>query len=93
MAVQYWLTLAGLTKDHAVGIHYKGGGEVTTAVLGGQVQFACNNATTVIPQVQAGALRAPVRHHAGAPAGSCPTCRARARPACPTWRRSSAGPR
>jgi len=58
MAVQYWMTLANLTKDHAVGIHYKGGGEVTTAVLGGQVQFACNNAPTVIPHVKSGALRA-----------------------------------
>jgi tripartite-type tricarboxylate transporter receptor subunit TctC len=58
MSAQYLMTLAGLTKDHAVGIHYKGGGEVTTAVLGGQVQFACNNAPTVIPQVRAGALRA-----------------------------------
>jgi tripartite-type tricarboxylate transporter receptor subunit TctC len=58
MAVQYLLTLAGLTKDHAVGIHYKSGGEVTTAVLGGQVQFACNNAPTVIPQVKAGKVRA-----------------------------------
>jgi len=58
MAAQYLMTLAGLTKDHTVGIHYKGGGEVTTAVLGGQVQFACNNAPTVIPQVKAGALRA-----------------------------------
>jgi tripartite-type tricarboxylate transporter receptor subunit TctC len=58
MAVQYWMTLAGLTKDHAVGIHYKGGGEVTTSVLGGQVQFACNNAPTVIPHVKSGALRA-----------------------------------
>ena len=58
MAAQYFMTLAGLTKDHAVGIHYKGGGEVTSAVLGGQVQFACNNAPTVIPQVKAGALRA-----------------------------------
>jgi tripartite-type tricarboxylate transporter receptor subunit TctC len=58
MAAQYLLTLAGLTKDHAVGIHYKGGGEVTAAVLGGQVNFACNNAPTVIPQVKAGALRA-----------------------------------
>lgn len=57
MAVQYFLKLAGLTKDHAVGIHYKGGGEVTSAVLGGQVQFACNNAPTVIGQVKAGALR------------------------------------
>ena len=57
MAAQYLMTLAGLTKDHAVGIHYKGGGEVTSAVLGGQVQFACNNAPTVIPQAKAGALR------------------------------------
>jgi tripartite-type tricarboxylate transporter receptor subunit TctC len=46
MAAQYFMTLAGLTKDHAVGIHYKGGGEVTAAVLGGQVNFACNNAPT-----------------------------------------------
>ncbi len=58
MATQYLMTLAGLTKDHAVGIHYKGGAEVTTAVLAGQVQFACNNAPTVIPQVKANALRA-----------------------------------
>ena len=57
MAAQYFMTLAGLTKDHAVGIHYKGGGEVTSAVLGGQVNFACNNAPTVIPQVKAGAVR------------------------------------
>jgi tripartite-type tricarboxylate transporter receptor subunit TctC len=57
MASQYFMTLAGLTKDHAVGIHFKGGGEVTTAVLAGQVHFACNNAPTVIPHVRAGALR------------------------------------
>jgi putative tricarboxylic transport membrane protein len=57
MSVQYLMTLAGLTKDHAVGIHYKSGGEVTTAVLGGQVHFACNNAPTVIPQIKAGALK------------------------------------
>ena len=58
MSVQYFLTLAGLKKDDAVGIHYKSGGEVTTALLGGQVQFICNNAPTVIPQVKAGVLRA-----------------------------------
>jgi tripartite-type tricarboxylate transporter receptor subunit TctC len=57
MAVQYWISLAGLGKDHAVGIHYKGGGEVTTAVLGGQVQFACNNVPTVLPHIRAGTLR------------------------------------
>ena len=58
MAAQYWMTIAGLTKDHAVGIHYKSGGDVTTAVLGGEVNFACNNAPTVIPMAKAGRLRA-----------------------------------
>jgi len=57
MAAQYLMTLSGLTKDHAAGIHYKSGGEVTTAVLGGHVDFACNNAPTVIPQAKAGRLR------------------------------------
>jgi tripartite-type tricarboxylate transporter receptor subunit TctC len=57
MAAQYLMTLAGLTKDHAVGIHYKSGGEVTTAVLGGEVNFACNNAPTVIPMAKAGRMR------------------------------------
>ena len=57
MAVQYLMSLAGLTKDHAVGIHYKSGGEVTTAVVGREVDFACNNATTLIPQVQGGRVR------------------------------------
>jgi tripartite-type tricarboxylate transporter receptor subunit TctC len=79
MAAQYYMTLAGLTKDHAVGIHYKGGGEVTAAVLGGQVNFACNNAPTVIPQVKAGALRGlfvtPTR------LSELPRCRARPKPA------------
>jgi len=57
MAAQYLMTIAGLTKDHAVGIHYKSGGEVTTAVLGGEVNFACNNAPTVIPMAKAGRTR------------------------------------
>ena len=55
---QYLFTLAGLTKDHAVGIHYKSGGDVSTALLGGQVQFACNNLTTVLPHVKTGTFRA-----------------------------------
>ena len=55
---QYLFTLVGLTKDHAVGIHYKGGGEVTASLLGGQVEFACNNLTTILSHIKAGALRA-----------------------------------
>jgi tripartite-type tricarboxylate transporter receptor subunit TctC len=57
MAAQYLMSLGGLTREHAVGIHYKGGGEVTTAVMGGQVDFACNNAPTVIAQAQGGRVR------------------------------------
>jgi tripartite-type tricarboxylate transporter receptor subunit TctC len=55
---QYFFTLAGLSKDHAVGIHYKSGGDVTTALLGGQVQFSCNNLTTILSHIKAGTLRA-----------------------------------
>jgi tripartite-type tricarboxylate transporter receptor subunit TctC len=57
MASQYMMSLANLKPDAAVGIHYKSGGEVTSALLGGQVQFACNNATTMVSQIRAGALR------------------------------------
>src|SRR5258706_16248200 len=57
MASQYMMSLAGLKPDAAVGIHYKSGGEATPALLGGQVQFACNNATTMVSQIRAGALR------------------------------------
>ena len=57
MAAQYMMSLASLKPDAAVGVHYKSGGEVTTALLGGQVQFACNNATTMVSQIRAGALR------------------------------------
>ena len=54
---QYLLSVVGLTKEHAVGIHYKSGGDVSTALLGGQVHFACNNLTTVLPHAKSGAFR------------------------------------
>ncbi len=57
MSAQYLMSLAGLKPDAAVGIHYKSGAEVTTALLGGQVHFACNNATTMVSHIRAGALR------------------------------------
>ena len=58
LGVQYLFSVAGLPKDAAVGIHYKGGGEVTTSLLGGQVQFACNNLNTLLAHVKAGTFRA-----------------------------------
>jgi len=58
LGAQYFFTVTGLSKDHAIGIHYKSGGDVTTALLGGQVQFACNNLPTMLPHIKAGRLRA-----------------------------------
>ena len=58
MSAQYLMSLAGIRPDAAVGVHYKSGGEVTTALLGGQVHFACNNATTMVSHIRVGALRA-----------------------------------
>jgi tripartite-type tricarboxylate transporter receptor subunit TctC len=55
---QYLFTLVGLPKDAAVGIPYKGSGELTTALLGGQVQFACSNLGALLGQFQSGKLRA-----------------------------------
>ncbi len=54
----YLFSLAGLPKDAAVGIPYKGSGELTRSLLGGQVQFACNNLGTLLAHIKSGALRA-----------------------------------
>ena len=54
---QYLFSLAGLPADAAVAIAYKGSGELTSALLGGEVQFACNNLGTLLPHFQAGTLR------------------------------------
>ena len=55
---QYLFSLAGLPRDAAVGIPYKGSGELTTALLGGQVDFACSNLGALLGHVRAGSLRA-----------------------------------
>jgi tripartite-type tricarboxylate transporter receptor subunit TctC len=47
-----------LPKDAAVGVPYKGSGELTTALLGGHVQFACSNLGALLPHFRSGALRA-----------------------------------
>jgi tripartite-type tricarboxylate transporter receptor subunit TctC len=47
-----------LPKDAAVGVPYKGSGELTTALLGGHVQFACSNLGALLPHFKSGALRA-----------------------------------
>jgi tripartite-type tricarboxylate transporter receptor subunit TctC len=55
---QYLFTLVGLPKDAAVGIPYKGSGELIAALLAGDVQFACSNLGTLLPHFRSGTLRA-----------------------------------
>ena len=54
---QYLFSLVGLPKDAAVGVPYKGSGELTASLVGGQVQFACSNLGALLGQFQAGTLR------------------------------------
>ena len=54
---QYLFSLAGLPKDAAVGVPYKGSGEITTSLLAGQTQFACSNLGALLGQFRAGTLR------------------------------------
>jgi len=55
---QYLFTLLGLPKDAALGIPYKGSGELTTALLGGTVDFACSNLGALLAHFHSGTLRA-----------------------------------
>jgi tripartite-type tricarboxylate transporter receptor subunit TctC len=54
---QYLFSLLKLPKDAATGIPYKGSGELVAALVGGHVQFACNNLGTMLGQFRAGTLR------------------------------------
>jgi tripartite-type tricarboxylate transporter receptor subunit TctC len=54
---QYLFTLVGLPKDAALGIPYKGPGELIAALLAGDVQFACSNLGTLLGPLRAGTLR------------------------------------
>ena len=54
---QYLFSLAGLPKDAAVGVPYKGSGDLTVSLLGGQTQFACSNLGALLPHFRSGALK------------------------------------
>ncbi len=71
---QYLFSLAGLPKDAAIGIPYKGSGDLTVSLLGGQTQFACSNLGALLPHFRSGALkplmtttRQPLKELPGAP--------------------------
>ena len=55
---QYLFSLLGLPRDAAIGVPYKGSGELTTALLAGQVQFACSNLGALLGPLKSGTLRA-----------------------------------
>jgi len=58
LAVEVMLRSVNIPSSSAVMIGYKGGGEATAALLGDQVQFLCNNLTTLVGQIKGGAMRA-----------------------------------
>ncbi|WP_144639385.1 Bug family tripartite tricarboxylate transporter substrate binding protein [Bordetella genomosp. 13] len=58
LAVQTLLSSEGLPRNAAVEIPYKGGGDATTAVLAGEVDFTCNNVISLVGPVKGGTLRA-----------------------------------
>lgn len=57
LAVRYLLVLSGLPDDAARPVHFGQGSQATQALLQGEVDFSCNNARSIVPAVQAGALR------------------------------------
>jgi len=58
LAPQLLLSLLGLKPDAALNVPYKGGGEVTMAVISKEVDFACNNFSSLAGQINGGKLRA-----------------------------------
>jgi len=55
---QYLFSLLGLPRNAALGVPYKGSGELALALTGGQVDFACSNLGALLPHFRAGSLRA-----------------------------------
>lgn len=57
LAVRYLLALSGLPGDAVRPVHFDQGSKATQALLDGEVDFSCNNARSIVPLVQSGALR------------------------------------
>lgn len=57
LAVRYLLALSGLPADAARPVHFAQGSLATQALLDGEADFSCNNARSIVPLVQSGALR------------------------------------
>ena len=46
-----------MKSNAAVGVPYKGSGDLTVSLLGGQTQFACSNLGALLPHFRSGALK------------------------------------
>ena len=57
LTAEVLMRAGGLPGGAAEPIAYKGGGEATAALLGGHVQFICNNLPSMVPHFKAGTLR------------------------------------
>ena len=66
-------------------IPYRGSGPAMVDLMGGQVQIAFETASSVIPHIKSGKVRA-LAVLSAARNRSCPTCPPWPRPACPAWR-------
>ncbi|WP_337876300.1 tripartite tricarboxylate transporter substrate binding protein [Elioraea sp.] len=58
LGIRYLLLQAGLAPDATVEIPFRGGGEVATALLGGQVQIVGQNLSEIAGALQGGQARA-----------------------------------
>ena len=56
-------------------VPYKGTGPAMTDLMGGQVDFMCDQTTNTTPQIKGGKVKAYARDHRRARARRCPTCR------------------
>lgn len=57
LTAQYFMKLAGLKLGSALGVGYNGGPELVDALLAGQIDFVCSNATSMVAPIQAGKMR------------------------------------
>lgn len=57
LTTQYFLRLAGIKPGTALALGFNGGPELVDALLAGQIDFLCSNATSLVAPIQAGVLR------------------------------------
>ena len=57
ITAQYFMRLAGLKLGSASGVGYNGGPELISALLAGQIDFICSNATSMVGPIKDGKMR------------------------------------